>query len=203
MVGVKGQVQQRGVARRQAILEAAIEVFAEHGFRGSAINEIGARSGISGTGVLHHFGSKAGLLFAVIQERDRRAQLEFRELADAGGLDMLRGLIRYAHQGVAEPGLNALHTVLLVEGLGDDSLTHDYFVTRQARIIDWLAQGIERGKAAGEIRPDVDAAATASTIVAFQEGASLLWQLDPAQSIVDSYETFLEGLIRDIAVEPA
>ncbi len=199
MVGVKGQVQQRGVARRQAILEAAIAVFAEHGFRGSAINEIGARSGISGTGVLHHFGSKSQLLFAVLQERDRRAEVEFRELAHEGGIEMLRGLIRYAHQGEAEPGLNALHTALLVEGLSADSLTHDYFVARQTSVARWLADGIERGKASGEIRGDVDAAAVASMIVAFQEGASLVWQLQPEQSIVGLYETFLAGLIKDIS----
>jgi AcrR family transcriptional regulator len=199
VVGVKGQVQQRGVARRQAILEAAIAVFAEHGFRGSAINEIGARSGISGTGVLHHFGSKAQLLFAVLQERDRRAEVEFRQLANTGGIEMLRGLVRYAHQGAAEPGLNALHTALLVEGLSQESLTHDYFVARETAVSRRLAEGIERGKETGEIRADVDADAVAAMIVAFQEGASLVWQLQPEQSIVVLYETFLEGLIKNIS----
>jgi len=161
VVGVKGQVQQRGVERRQAILSAAIEVFARNGFRGSAINDIGARAGISGTGVLHHFGSKAGLLFAVIQERDRLAEVGFRDLADAGGLEMLRGLIRYARKGLEEPGLNALHSVLLVEGLGSDSITHDYFVARMGQVTRLLAEGLAQGQAAGEIRHDVDVDATA------------------------------------------
>jgi AcrR family transcriptional regulator len=195
MVGVKGQVQQRGVERRQAILEAAIEVFARNGFRGSAINEIGARAGISGTGVLHHFGSKSKLLFAVIQERDRLAAAEFRELADTGGIEMLRGLMRYAHRAVAEPGLNSLHTVLLAEGLAEGALTHDYFETRLHQVTRRIARGLERGKASAELRDDVDTAATAAMIVAFQEGASLLWQLNPSVSIVELYDTFLEGLI--------
>jgi AcrR family transcriptional regulator len=199
MAGVKGQVQKRGVDRRRAILEAAIEVFSKHGFRGSAINEIGARAGISGTGVLHHFGSKSELLFAVIRERDLRAEEEFRELADTGGIDMLRGLVRYAHQAVAEPGLTALHTVLLAEGLADESLTHEYFDTRLRRVTRWLARGLERGKEAGEVRADVDTAATAAMIVAFQEGASMVWQLNPSTSIVELYENFLEGLITRIA----
>lgn len=200
VVGVKGQVQQRGVERRQAILSAAIEVFARNGFRGSAINDIGARAGISGTGVLHHFGSKAGLLFAVIQERDRLAEVGFRDLADAGGLEMLRGLIRYARKGLEEPGLNALHSVLLVEGLGSDSITHDYFVARMGQVTRLLAEGLAQGQAAGEIRHDVDVDATAAMIVAFQEGASLVWQLDERRSIVDLYTTFLDGLITSISV---
>jgi AcrR family transcriptional regulator len=202
MVGVKGQVQQRGIERRQAILEAAIDVFARNGFRGSAVNEIGQQAGISGTGVLHHFGSKAKLLFAVIQERDRRAELEFRELAGTGGIEMLRGLMRYARQGVAEPGLNALHSVLLVEGLGQDSLTHDYFLNRMRRIIKWIAEGLERGKETGEIRTDLDSHATAAAIVAFQEGASLVSQLDSKLSIVELYESYLTELISSIEIAP-
>ncbi len=199
MVGVKGQVQQRGVERRQAILEAAIAVFARDGFRGSAINDIGARAGISGTGVLHHFGSKAQLLFAVIRERDKRAEVAFRELADTGGIEMLRGLRRYAHQAVDEPGLNALHTVLLVEGLAEGSLTHEYFQTRLTRVTRWIADGLERGKGAGEIRGEVDSAATAAMIVAFQEGASTNWQLNPSRSIVELYDSFFDNLIAVVA----
>jgi AcrR family transcriptional regulator len=203
MVGIKGQVQQRGIERRQAILEAAIDVFARNGFRGSAITEIGQQAGISGTGVLHHFGSKANLLMAVIQDRDRRAESEFRELAGTGGIEMLRGLMRYARQGVAEPGLNALHTVLLVEGLGQETLTHDYFLSRMRRIIKWIAEGLERGKQSGEIRADVETEQTAAAIVAFQEGASLLAQLDPTRSIVELYESYLDELISSIAADPA
>jgi AcrR family transcriptional regulator len=195
VTGVKGQVQQRGVARRQAIVEAAIEVFARTGYRGSAVNEIGELAGISGTGVLHHFGSKAALLLATIRERDRRAEPGFRSLAETGGTDMLRGLVRYARQADTEPGLNALHTVIMAESLGEDTPAHDYFLERSRRVMAQLASGIERGKELGQVRTDVDSAATAAMVLAFQEGASLLSQLDPDLSLADLYDSFLGGLI--------
>jgi AcrR family transcriptional regulator len=199
VAGVKGQVQRRGIERRQAILEAAIEVFARSGYRGSAMNEIGERAGITGTGVLHHFGSKAALLLATIRERDRRAEPGFRSLAELGGVDMLRGLIRYARQGETEPGLNALHTVILAESLEEGTPAHEYFLDRSRLITGQLAKGIDRGKEQGLIRVDVDSTATAAMVVAFQEGASLMAQLDPSLSLADLYDTFLGGLIHHIS----
>jgi AcrR family transcriptional regulator len=199
VTGVKGQVQQRGVERRRAILEAAIDVFARTGYRGSAVNEIGEQAGITGTGVLHHFGSKAALLLATIRERDRRAEPGFRSLAENGGIEMLQGLVRYARQADLEPGLNALHTVIMAESLGEDSPAHDYFLDRSRLVVAQLATGIERGKEKGEIRSNVDSAATATMVLAFQEGASLMAQLDPALSLADLYDTFLSGLIQHLS----
>ncbi len=200
MSGVKGQVQRRGLERRQAILAAAIEVFARSGYRGSAVNEIGERAGITGTGVLHHFGSKASLLLATIRERDRLAGPGFRSLTEEGGIEMLRGLVRYARQAEDEPGLNALHTVILAESLDDDSPAHAFFLERARAVSSHLAMGIDRGMELGQIRSDVDSKATAAMILAFQEGASLMAQLDPALSVADLYDTFLEGLITYLSV---
>ena len=59
----------RGEQRRREILRTAVEVFGEQGFRGSSLREIAARVGISEAGLLHHFGSKAALLTATIEER--------------------------------------------------------------------------------------------------------------------------------------
>jgi AcrR family transcriptional regulator len=46
---------------KDAILEAAIEVFAEKGFDGAAISEIAAVSGAKQTLIVYHFGSKDAL----------------------------------------------------------------------------------------------------------------------------------------------
>ena len=51
---------QRG-ARREAILSAALECFAERGFAATTIEEIRQRSGASVGSIYHHFGGKEGL----------------------------------------------------------------------------------------------------------------------------------------------
>ncbi|MHB1853611.1 MAG: TetR/AcrR family transcriptional regulator [Acidimicrobiales bacterium] len=199
MAGVKGQLQGRGVRRRQAILDAAIEVFAVRGFRGGALAEIGRRAGISAAGVLHHFGSKQALLLATIQERDRRSVPAASELSDLGGIEMIRGLLRFARQGVDEPGLDALHTMLLAEHLAQDSEVQQYFLERGRLVQIWLAEGIRTGQDRGEISAAVDPEATAAEILAFQEGASLLAQLDPGVSLIGLYEVYIDKLVAAIS----
>lgn len=51
-------------SRREMILEAATQLFRQHGFSGVGIDEIGAAAGIAGPGVYRHFRNKEGLLIA-------------------------------------------------------------------------------------------------------------------------------------------
>ncbi len=51
--------------RREQLLEAAAHLFADRGFHGVGIDDIGAAAGISGPGVYRHFRSKAALLEAL------------------------------------------------------------------------------------------------------------------------------------------
>jgi AcrR family transcriptional regulator len=57
---VEAAVQGRG-QRRAAILEAALECFAEHGFAATTVEQIRARSGASVGSIYHHFGGKEQL----------------------------------------------------------------------------------------------------------------------------------------------
>ena len=61
----------KGEAKRQEILEVALALIAEHGFKKSTLREIGAAVGLSNAGVLHYFGSKEELFAEVLRLRDR------------------------------------------------------------------------------------------------------------------------------------
>ena len=52
---------------RQAILEAAIDTFAERGFRGASTTAIAERAGVSQPVIHYHYGSKARLLDEAIR----------------------------------------------------------------------------------------------------------------------------------------
>jgi AcrR family transcriptional regulator len=52
---------------RQAILEAARELFAERGYEGASVRAIAAEAGVDASLVMHFFGSKIGLLEAAIE----------------------------------------------------------------------------------------------------------------------------------------
>jgi AcrR family transcriptional regulator len=53
-------------SRREVLLDAAIRLFAERGFDGVAIEEIGAAAGIAGPSIYHHFASKRELLLTAM-----------------------------------------------------------------------------------------------------------------------------------------
>ena len=52
-------------AVRTAVLDAALDLFAQHGFADTSIRDISRQSGISHPLILHHFGTKEGLYEAV------------------------------------------------------------------------------------------------------------------------------------------
>jgi AcrR family transcriptional regulator len=203
MVGVKGQVQQRGVERRRAIIDAAIELFSRRGFRGTGMAAVAELAGVTAPAVVHHFGTKEKLLEAVLEELDNRA---IRRLVGYRGLDTagsLRALVTDAEHIVAEPVLASLYTVLQVENLPADSPMHRLFLRRGRLLRRHLADLLRQGADAGELMPGLDADAMAREIVAFLEGAQIIWLLDPEEvDLVVLTRGYVEALLARVAVTP-
>lgn len=57
-----GQPVARRSDRRRQIMQAAARLFAEHGYSGASIDDIGEAVGVSGPAIYWHFGSKEALL---------------------------------------------------------------------------------------------------------------------------------------------
>ncbi len=67
---------------REAILNAAEAVFAEHGFDGARIDAIAKASGYNSSLLFHYFGDKLGLYAEVVKHADREmTELQVRMLA--------------------------------------------------------------------------------------------------------------------------
>jgi AcrR family transcriptional regulator len=199
MVGVKGQIQRRGVERRKAIVQAALELFAAKGARGTSVADVAERVGITPPAVLHHFGTKDDLLLAVVGERDRRSQGAFLDLLAEGGLAAIRNLAEVAEANENERQLVACYVVLEAENLQDDDVAHCYFLTRSRTMRQAITAALEKGQEAGEIRADVDCKAKADEILAFMAGAAVQWSLDPTMSLTGLYRTYLDGVVSDLA----
>jgi len=61
--------QRRPAERRREILDAAVEVFGEHGYDCATIADVARRAGVSAGTVVHYFGSKGGLFEAAVRDR--------------------------------------------------------------------------------------------------------------------------------------
>jgi AcrR family transcriptional regulator len=58
----------RGTLTRRAILDASIELVCEYGYAGTSVNKVCKKVGIAKTALYWHFGSKAGLMAAVLDD---------------------------------------------------------------------------------------------------------------------------------------
>lgn len=198
MAGVKGQVQKRGVERRRAIVEAAIELFARQGVRGTGVAAIAERAGVTPSALIHHFGSKDALVRAVLEEADRRAleRLSITEGAEPTLEEAFDWFVRDAeHTAATERQLTALHTTLTAENLDPGSVLHTWFRDRGRALRAHLTSLFTRAMADGSARPHLDPAVLAAETAAFLEGVHLLWLLDPEQvDLVSVHRGYFEGL---------
>jgi AcrR family transcriptional regulator len=72
-------VQERGLATRAALLDAALDVLIERGHAGTTTIEVARRAGVSRGAQLHHFPTRAALLTALVEHLFERRTAEFRK----------------------------------------------------------------------------------------------------------------------------
>ncbi|WP_128380007.1 TetR/AcrR family transcriptional regulator [Streptomyces cavernae] len=198
MAGIKGQVQKRGVERRRAMVDAAIGLFARQGVRGTGVAAIAERAGATPSALIHHFGSKDGLVQAVLEEADRRA---LERLSITPGTEptldqAFDWFVRDAeHTAATERELAALHTTLTAENLEPGSVLHTWFRDRGRALRAQLVALFTRAVADGSARAGLDPEVLATETAAFIEGAHLLWLLDPEQvDLTAVHRSYFEGL---------
>ena len=145
-----------GLARREAILRAASEAFATHGYRGASLAMIAERVGMSAPGLLHHFPTKEHLL-----DRPPRAAPGTGRRARQGARERTRGAHprrspRPGQRNADSPGLVRLFTMLAAESVDDDHPGHDWFVERYRQSREFVAERLIEEQRVGLIRDDVD-----------------------------------------------
>jgi TetR/AcrR family transcriptional regulator len=151
-----------------AILAAAANEFATHGFGGGRVDRIAERAGVNKRMIYHHYGHKRGLYLAVLEQayhKERSAeqtlQLEALEPREA-----MQRLIEYTFDSFVKDRS-------FIKLLNDENLHKAAHLKRSKRIAEMhsplieIMRGIlERGAAAGVFRPGVDPLQTWISIAA-------------------------------------
>ena len=163
--------------RRRAILEAALEVFAERGYQGATIAIVAERVGLSQQGVLHYFPNKQTLLANVLELRDQN-DLDVLLATAQGRATTLELLADLVERNAERPGIVQSFTVLAAESVTQDHPARDYFVDRYAQAREMLTTFLERALD-GDPPRGVSHRDAAVLLIAVLDGLQQQWLLSP------------------------
>jgi AcrR family transcriptional regulator len=167
---MKSRTTARGRARRDQLLDVALEAFAAKGYRGTSVGAIAERVGMSEPGLLHHFPTKVALLQATLEHHQTRSRAQAYTPAGGRTPSFPERLERLAAGHEADSSFVRLLLVIAAESIAADHPTHDWFVARY----DTVRQAFERELAAdqgsGMLALDIDVSALARLLVAALDG---------------------------------
>ncbi|MBU8867994.1 TetR/AcrR family transcriptional regulator [Paenarthrobacter aromaticivorans] len=162
--------------KRRLILDSAHAVFAAKGYLGGSLQDVANQAGISQTSLLHYFPSKSDLLMAVLEWRD---ELTKSANPSAGEESFEDAVIRTALHNEKIPGVIELYTVLCAESITNAHPGRDYFTERFERLRESYTRSFSALAQEGKLRPGVDSAWAAMSLVALWDGLQTQWLLAP------------------------
>lgn len=157
-----------GQERREAILEIAVKLFSQRGFRGTTTRELAAAVGVSEPVLYQHFATKRDLYGAIIDYKFRKGLDEFsRLLAEAGKTQDDRAFLRALATIVIrwfqdDPAYVRLLLYSALEGHEIAAICYE----RQASYVhNEIAGYFQTRKEQGAIRPELEPLAIARTFM--------------------------------------
>jgi AcrR family transcriptional regulator len=194
--------------RKAAIVEAAIDLFAEKGFRGATTRELAAAVGVSEPVLYQHFATKSELYAAIIESKSAEIQRVTAEvqsyrdtLDDAAFFTFLAKLIIEFHD--ENPSYLRL---LLFSGLERHELA-ERFHQRESKVfgqavIDHVRRSVERGIFRSDIDPVVVALSFMGMVANYGLDRIMTteshWPQDRAAVVQTMVGIFLEGIRRKV-----
>jgi AcrR family transcriptional regulator len=141
----------RRAATRTAILTAARELFAEHGYHGCSIDTVLDRAGSSKGAFYHHFSDKAAVLEALLTDFEEEGVRRATTWSDGivSPLEIMRVSARNLLTWCTDP---YIRQVVLTDALSVLGFTRWHQIDDRYTL-DVLDRLLQRGIATGEIRP--------------------------------------------------
>ena len=156
-ISILASLTDRSIApadKRKLILDAAIRVFAEHGYHGARVGDIAEDAGVAHGLLYHYFASKDDVLRTIFVENWGALIARFRavEASDEPAPDKLEGIAKILLRTWRNDP--ALVTVMVREVARSQQLQDRVDEVREAFSI--VERVIEEGQGSGDFRRDVD-----------------------------------------------
>ena len=159
------------IDKRRRIVEAAREVFIEHGYEQATTREIAARAGVSIGTVFVYAKDKRGLLLLIVNDELDAVSAEGQTVLDRPGalIERLLGYFRLRYRywasepRLARPALRETFDFLNPEAQPDAETQR--FHSRPTLMMGQVEQAVREAQAAGEVDAAVPAGLAASMVV--------------------------------------
>lgn len=183
------------------LLAAAAELFADRGYRQTTLADIGERAGYSHGLVTRRFGSKHGLVVALLDHMIdvwMKGSVEPAVAHETGIAGIRAFLAAFSANATANSSnLRALES-LMFEGLWGEPEFKERLVVLQKNGQDMFRDLVQGGIKNGTVRPDADAEAIALMASTALRGTTYLWLLEEDYDISSALNAFgdvLEALL--------
>ncbi|MEO6942458.1 MAG: TetR/AcrR family transcriptional regulator, partial [Terrimesophilobacter sp.] len=137
-------------SRRDALLTAAARLFAEKGYSGTSIEDLGAAAGVRGPALYKHFAGKRAILAAILVDASEGLFSGGQEvLSRSSGTEALRALVAF-HTDFALDNADVIRVQdRELEELADDDrhavrTLQRRYVELWVDVLEYLAPGLER-----------------------------------------------------------
>ncbi len=192
--------------RRQEIIRAAMEVFAENGFGGSTTREIAENAGISEAMIYSHFRNKEDLYTAIIDEKLQESEPLYYPLDAIRNRDDQRVFATIVSNYLHRHGEDTtLLRLLLFSALEGHELASMFVAGPVRKFFEFLADYIRERIDEGAFKP-VNPEITSRCLLGMVHYFVLLWKvfgddtlnpIDPTEAIETIVKIFCEGILAD------
>ncbi len=187
----------KGVAKREEILERALEVIAREGYRGASVKELAEAVGLSQAGLLHYFDSKEELFTEILRKRDEIDAAGYGDFDAADGVPpaaLREGFLGVIRHNAEVPGLVQLFARLSVDAADPHHAAHDFFVDRGRTLRGAFTTAITELQASGDVSDRIDPATLARVFQAVADGLQVQWMLEPDVDMAATVEALFTAL---------
>jgi TetR/AcrR family fatty acid metabolism transcriptional regulator len=163
--------------KRDAILRAAIDVFAERGYFNAQVADVARAAGVAAGTVYLYFRSKDDLLVSIF-ERSMRDGLDAGRAAVAGARDPAERLRRLARGHLARLGADRNLAVVFQVELRQSTKFMERFSSSLLReYLGLIRQAIADGQREGMLRPGINPTAAAKMLFGMLDEMATNWIL--------------------------
>jgi TetR/AcrR family acrAB operon transcriptional repressor len=199
------RTKEEAAKTRQDLLDAALSVFSQKGYEATRLEDVAQVADVTRGAIYHHFGSKADLFMALIEDASAQGGAVVQGAIAAGGtFDEItrRVLVRTMSLLEGNRRFREIMALSLFKAGGSPELEtltrqrHDQAIEQVKQLAGFFQVGIGQGA----LRSDLDPEVMGRAFLAYQNGLAMLWLSNQEAFSIQAQaeqlaEAFLKGIL--------